>query len=93
MPAEDAMVWRVADELLYTRRVTDATYAEALAVLGERRLLSIGDDRGVLRVRVDAAQRRSLSAAGRRAAGSGGRSARRWRARWPTSCTASRTAP
>lgn len=40
MPAEDAMVWRVADELLYTRRVTDATYAEALAVLGERRLLS-----------------------------------------------------
>jgi 4-carboxymuconolactone decarboxylase len=40
MPAEDAMVWRVADELLYTRRVTDATYAAALAVLGERRLLS-----------------------------------------------------
>ncbi|HVJ30048.1 MAG TPA: carboxymuconolactone decarboxylase family protein [Gammaproteobacteria bacterium] len=40
MPAEDAMVWRVADELLYTRRVTDATYKEALAVLGERRLLS-----------------------------------------------------
>jgi hypothetical protein len=40
MPAEDAMVWRVAEELLYTRRVTDATYAEALAVLGERRLLS-----------------------------------------------------
>ena len=40
MPIEDAMVWRVADELLYTRRVTDATYAEALAVLGERRLLS-----------------------------------------------------
>ena len=40
MPSEDAMVWRVADELLYTRRVTDATYKEALAVLGERRLLS-----------------------------------------------------
>ena len=40
MPAEDAMVWRVSDELLYTRRVTDATYKEALAVLGERRLLS-----------------------------------------------------
>jgi len=40
MPAEDAMVWRVADELLYTRRVTDATYKEALAILGERRLLS-----------------------------------------------------
>jgi hypothetical protein len=40
MPTEDAMVWRIADELLYTRRVTDATYREALAVLGERRLLS-----------------------------------------------------
>jgi 4-carboxymuconolactone decarboxylase len=40
MPAEDAMVWRVADELLYTRRVTDDTYKKALAVLGERRLLS-----------------------------------------------------
>lgn len=40
MPAEDAMVWRVADELLYTRRITDATYKEALAVLGGRRLLS-----------------------------------------------------
>jgi len=40
MTAEDVMVWRVADELLYTRRITDATYAEALAVLGERRLLS-----------------------------------------------------
>ncbi len=62
------MVWRVTDELLYTRRVTDATYAEALAVLGERRLLPHRDDRRLLRVRVDAAQRRSLSAAGRRAA-------------------------
>jgi 4-carboxymuconolactone decarboxylase len=40
MPVEDAMVWRVADELLYTRRITDATYREALAVLGERRLSS-----------------------------------------------------
>jgi len=40
MTAEDAMVWRVADELLYSRRVTDATFAEALAVLGDRRLLS-----------------------------------------------------
>ena len=40
MPAEEAMVWRVTDELLYTRRITDATYVEALAVLGERRLLS-----------------------------------------------------
>jgi 4-carboxymuconolactone decarboxylase len=40
MPVEDAMVWRIADELLYTRRITDTTYREALAVLGERRLLS-----------------------------------------------------
>lgn len=40
MPVEDAMVWRVADELLYTRRVTDQTYEQALAVLGDRRLLS-----------------------------------------------------
>ena len=40
MPVEDAMVWRVADELLYTRHVTDATYDEALSVLGDRRLLS-----------------------------------------------------
>lgn len=36
MPVQDALVWRVTDELLYTRRVTDATYAEALAVLGEQ---------------------------------------------------------
>ncbi len=40
LPVEDAMVWRVSDELLYTRRVSDATFAEALAVLGERRLSS-----------------------------------------------------
>jgi len=40
MPVEDALVWRVADELLYTRRVTDATYQEAFEVLGGRRLLS-----------------------------------------------------
>jgi 4-carboxymuconolactone decarboxylase len=40
MPAEDAMVWRVADELLYTRRITDATYDQAVAVLGERQLLT-----------------------------------------------------
>ena len=40
MPAEDALVWRVTDELLYTRRVTDSTYQQALTVLGERRLLS-----------------------------------------------------
>jgi 4-carboxymuconolactone decarboxylase len=41
MPVEDALVWRVTDELLYTRRVTDATYGEALAVLGEQRLLAV----------------------------------------------------
>jgi 4-carboxymuconolactone decarboxylase len=40
MPAEEAMVWRVTDELLYTRRIADTTYAEALAALGDRRLLS-----------------------------------------------------
>ena len=40
LPAEDVMVWRVSDELLYTRRVSDATFAEARAVLGERRLSS-----------------------------------------------------
>ena len=40
MPAEDAMVWRVSEELLYTRRVTDETFDEALGVLGERRLLA-----------------------------------------------------
>jgi 4-carboxymuconolactone decarboxylase len=40
LPPEDAMVWRVSDELLYTRRVSDATFAQALAVLGERRLSS-----------------------------------------------------
>jgi 4-carboxymuconolactone decarboxylase len=36
MPPEPALVWRVTDELLYTRRITDATYDEALAVLGQR---------------------------------------------------------
>ena len=40
MPVEDAMVWRVSDELLYTRRVTDATYSEAVAALGEQRLFA-----------------------------------------------------
>ena len=35
-----AMVWRVSDELLYTRRVADATFAAALGVLGEQRLSS-----------------------------------------------------
>jgi 4-carboxymuconolactone decarboxylase len=39
MPVEDATVWRVADELLYTRRVSDAAYNDAVGVLGEQRLL------------------------------------------------------
>jgi 4-carboxymuconolactone decarboxylase len=42
MPTEEALAWRVTDELLYTRRLTDATYQEALAALGERRLASVG---------------------------------------------------
>jgi 4-carboxymuconolactone decarboxylase len=40
MPLEEALVWRVSDELLHTRRVTDTTYAEALSALGEQRLWS-----------------------------------------------------
>jgi 4-carboxymuconolactone decarboxylase len=40
MPLEDAIVWRVADELLYTRRISDTTYREAVAALGEQRLLA-----------------------------------------------------
>lgn len=40
MPPEEALAWRVTDELLYTRQLTDATYREALATLGERRLMS-----------------------------------------------------
>jgi 4-carboxymuconolactone decarboxylase len=37
---DEALTWRVAEELMFTRRVTDATYREALAVLGEQRLAS-----------------------------------------------------
>jgi len=37
---DEALAWRVADELMFTRRVTDATYAEALAALGAQRLVS-----------------------------------------------------
>ncbi len=40
LPPEEALAWRVTDELLYTRRVTDGTYQEALAALGEQRLMS-----------------------------------------------------
>jgi 4-carboxymuconolactone decarboxylase len=35
---EDALAWRVAEELMFTRRVADATYRDALAGLGEQRL-------------------------------------------------------
>jgi 4-carboxymuconolactone decarboxylase len=34
---DEALAWRVAEELMFTRRVTDATYREALAGLGEQR--------------------------------------------------------
>lgn len=40
MPREEALVWRVSEEILHTRRLTDATYAEALEALGEQRLWS-----------------------------------------------------
>ena len=40
MPADEAIAWRVTDEMLYTRQITDATYKEALATLGERELMS-----------------------------------------------------
>ena len=40
MPADEAIAWRVTDEMLYTREITDATYKEALATLGERQLMS-----------------------------------------------------
>ena len=73
MPAEDAMVWRVTDELLYTRRIADATYAEALAVLGERRLLSAVTIATYYEYVSMLLERRSLSVA-RRCAGRGGRS-------------------
>src|SRR5262245_29033968 len=38
---EEALAWRVADELMYTRRITDATYSEARAALGEYKLLGV----------------------------------------------------
>jgi 4-carboxymuconolactone decarboxylase len=40
LSAEEALAWRVAEELMFTRRVTDATYAQALATLGAQRLVS-----------------------------------------------------
>jgi 4-carboxymuconolactone decarboxylase len=35
---DEALAWRVSEEMMFTRRVTDATYREALAGLGEQRL-------------------------------------------------------
>jgi len=35
---DEALAWRVAEELMFTRRVSDATYHDALAALGEQRL-------------------------------------------------------
>jgi 4-carboxymuconolactone decarboxylase len=40
MTAEEWAAWQLSDELLYTRRVSDATFAAAHAVLGDRRLVS-----------------------------------------------------
>ncbi|MEO8467346.1 MAG: carboxymuconolactone decarboxylase family protein [Gammaproteobacteria bacterium] len=40
MSADETLAWRVTDEMLYTRQITDATYKEALAALGERALMS-----------------------------------------------------
>ena len=52
--------------------------------------VELGDDRGVLRVRLDALERRSLSVAGRCAARGRGGGARRCGRCRPTRCTASR---
>jgi 4-carboxymuconolactone decarboxylase len=41
LTGEDAAVVRVADELNRTRSVSDATYADALALLGTRRLVEL----------------------------------------------------
>ncbi len=35
---DEALAWRVAEELMFTRRLSDATYADALAALGQQRL-------------------------------------------------------
>jgi len=35
---DEALTWRVAEQLMFTRRVSDATYRDALAALGEQRL-------------------------------------------------------
>ena len=66
------MVWRVADELLYTRRVDRCDVRRSARRARRAAAAELGDDRGLLRVRVDAAERRPLSAAG----GCAGRSGR-----------------
>jgi len=35
---DDALTWQLAEELMFTRRVSDATYHDALAALGPQRL-------------------------------------------------------
>jgi 4-carboxymuconolactone decarboxylase len=37
---DDALTWRLAEELMFTRRVTDATYRDTLAALGEQRFVA-----------------------------------------------------
>jgi 4-carboxymuconolactone decarboxylase len=41
MDAEERIVWRVSDELLYTRRLSQAAFDEAIRTLGEKRLVSV----------------------------------------------------
>ena len=85
------MVWRVADELLYTRRVTDATYAEALARARRAAAVEPATIAAYYEYVSMLLERRSLSVAGRRAAGGrGGCACASCRSR-PTSSTASRT--
>jgi hypothetical protein len=59
---DEALAWRVAEEMMFTRRVTEATYRAALAGLGEQRL-GRGNARGLLRARLDDPERRPLPAA------------------------------
>lgn len=40
LATDEAFAWRVAEELMFTRRVSDATYRNALDALGEQRLAS-----------------------------------------------------
>jgi 4-carboxymuconolactone decarboxylase len=38
LATDEALTWRVVEELMFTRRVSDGTYQDALAALGEQRL-------------------------------------------------------